>query len=46
MTQFSPEFLLLVSYYRMAYYTDTNTNTELWNEFTNIEGVVKYGKLD
>ena len=45
-SQFSPEFLLLVSNYRMAYYTDTKTDNELFIEFTNIEGVIKYGKLD
>jgi len=40
------EFLILVSNYRMAYYTDTKTDNELFIEFTNIEGVIKYGKLD
>ena len=42
---YSSEFLLLVSYYRVAYYKDTKTNDELWSEFTNISGDIKYNKL-
>jgi len=38
----SPEFLELVSHFRMAYYLNKNTDDELWYEFTSIYGEIKY----
>ena len=44
LTKTSPDFLTLVKNFRMAYYEDTKTNDELWNEFTDFSSYVEYKK--
>ena len=44
LTKTSPDFLILVKNFKMAYYKDTKTNDELWNEFTDFSSYIEYKK--
>ena len=44
LTKTSPDFLILVKNFKMAYYKDTKTNDELWTEFTDFSSYLEYKK--